>query len=266
MKNKDFDKNNYQNYYDPNNQNNQEKNNGKNIIAGISIAVVASVAIAAFGFISGAFDLFTNSRELFDKLTKKETSATQATEISTIAATTTTAPPAAEIVPDIPEPETTVPVIEIVTEPPTTEIITEPETIPASVPLSSLEAFNGGWEWNNEAPVDPWGNDYSDACNYRIFQRGKEFSEYYTGGEYKRLTFNLAPHTDIGQDDEAYLQIYKDEELIYTSPVVARKTKAFSCDVDISGAEYVEIYFIDDKRSGYLFNRFIFSDAQLWTE
>lgn len=224
---------------------------------------MASVAIAAFGFISGAFDLFTNSRELFDKLTKKETSATQATEISTIS-TTTTAPPAAEIITDIPEPETTVPVIEIVTEPPTTEIITEPETIPASVPLSSLEAFNGGWEWNNEAPVDPWGNDYSDACNYHInSQKYEEFSEYYTGGEYKRLTFNLAPHTNINQDDEAYVQVYKDEELIYTSPTVFRKTQAFSCDVDISGAEYIEIYLIDSE---HYWGRFIFSDAQLWTE
>ena len=37
------------------------------------------------------------------------------------------------------------------------------------VSLSTLSAFNGGWEWNNLDPTDPFGNDYSSASNYVVF-------------------------------------------------------------------------------------------------
>lgn len=158
------------------------------------------------------------------------------------------------------------------------------------VSLSTLSAFNGGWEWNNLDPTDPFGNDYSSASNYVVFSNkedgtitGQEgsmeekngyrqvYAEYHTEKKYSRLTMQLAPYSTIGEEKTAFIQVYADDELVYTSPTIAQKTQAFSGEANIAGAEYIKIIaniawydsgwnYTDPEERGAM----ILSDVQLW--
>lgn len=151
--------------------------------------------------------------------------------------------------------------------------------------LSKISVFNGGWEWNNLNPTDPFGNVYSTACNYVVFsdyydtilsQEGhcgevngyrQVFAEYRTNGEYNTLSMLLAPHTEICQNGEAFIQVYVDDALVYTSPTITRKTDAFICEVEIAGAEYIKIVanvYIGSVIDGGDEGAIIIADAQLW--
>ncbi len=155
------------------------------------------------------------------------------------------------------------------------------------VSLSDIEAFNGGWTWNDGAPIDPFNNDYSSSCNYAIFEvnginqsllsnfsEGYRWgsSEYHTDGKYKLLTMQLAPYTTMGKDGDEYVQIYADSKLVYTSPIINRKTEVFQCEVDISEAKYIEIRIICYYGNSYGGgvdgddSSLILSNAQLWPE
>ena len=151
--------------------------------------------------------------------------------------------------------------------------------------LSKISVFNGGWEWNNLNPTDPFGNVYSTACNYVVFsdyydnilpQKGhcgevngyrQVFAEYRTNAEYNTLSMLLAPHTEICQNGKAFIQVYVDDALVYTSPTITRKTDAFICEVEIAGAEYIKIVanvFIGPSIDGGDEGAIIIADAQLW--
>lgn len=151
--------------------------------------------------------------------------------------------------------------------------------------LSNLLVFNGGWEWNNLAPTDPFGNDYSSACNYVVFsdywknilpQDGhlgevdgyrQIYAEYHTDGKYNYLTMQLAPYSTICSEGRVFIQVYADDELVYTSPIITRKTEAFVCEIDISGSEYVKILvnvYIGEGIDGEDEGAIIISDAQFW--
>lgn len=153
------------------------------------------------------------------------------------------------------------------------------------ISLANLDVFNGGWEWNNSTPVDPFGNDYSSACNYVIFsdyyrdiisQKGhlgeingyrQVSAEYHTDTKFEFLTMQLAPYEKICKDGKAYVQVYADSELVYTSPTIVRKTEAFPCQVNISGADYIEIIvsiYIGGTIDGNNEGAIILANAQLW--
>ena len=135
----------------------------------------------------------------------------------------------------------------------------KPVSITALTPLNVEE-----WEWNNGAPVDPFGNDYSSSCNYAILPgisyNNKIYSiEYRVDSAYKKFKGVLAPYTSIGEDSYAYMQIFINDVLAYTSPLITRKTDAFSFDIDVSEADYIKIQVYDGK-SGSI----IISDVQLY--
>lgn len=124
------------------------------------------------------------------------------------------------------------------------------------VPITNLTPINGGFVWNNTAPVDPFGNDYSTAANYAVFEisndndhgYGGEDDDYRVGtaeyrvyGKYDTLSMTLAPYTSVGENGYSYVQVYADGELVYTSQNVTRKTDAFTIEANIAGAEYIEI-------------------------
>ncbi len=153
------------------------------------------------------------------------------------------------------------------------------------ISLSKISVFNGGWEWNNLDPTDSFGNVYSTACNYVVFsdyydnilpQEGhggevngyrQVFAEYHTNGEYSTLSMLLAPHTEICQNGKAFIQVYADNGLVYTSPTITRKTDAFICEVEIAGAEYIKIVanvYIGSVIDGGDEGAIIIADAQLW--
>ena len=141
------------------------------------------------------------------------------------------------------------------------------------VSLTSVTLVNGGWKWDAGSPKDPFGNDYSGSCNYVIFERNYNakfisnnpyhygsYVEYRLYGKYNHISGTLAPYTSIGEGEYAYIKIYADDILVYTSPEVRRKTDAFKFNVAISGAEYIKIEVILSGDSGAL----IMSNVELW--
>lgn len=140
--------------------------------------------------------------------------------------------------------------------------------------LSELKAINrsDAWPtWNEGTPVDPFGNDYTYASNYWIFDRshdswdGEEsfYVEYRLYGKYKTLTGTIAAYTTMSTDGKCYFQVFADDRLRYTSPTVVRKTDAFQLSVDISDADYIRIVFIIPNKQGDQHIGTILSDLQL---
>lgn len=121
-------------------------------------------------------------------------------------------------------------------------------------------------DWNSGSPTDPFGNDYSFANNYcivEIYER-KAYIEYRLYGEYNTITGTIAPYTSMEEGDTGYIQIFADEELVYTSPEIRRKTDAFDFSVDIGNADYIKIYVCADAWGNCA--RVILSNVMLWKE
>ena len=76
----------------------------------------------------------------------------------------------------------------------------------------------------------------------------------------------MAPHHDIGEEGDAQVKIYADDELVYTSPYIYRKSDVSGFTVDISGAEYIKIVVTHDDRAFNNPDCFMLMDCQLWTE
>ena len=145
------------------------------------------------------------------------------------------------------------------------------------VSLSSLTALNGGWTWNDVVPEDPFGNDYSTAVNYAVFQSGdntyynsKEYeegygnyAEYRVYGDYSTLTMMLAPYQEIGENCSVWVQVYADDVLVQTSPRITRKTDAITLSVPIANAEYIKIV-VNLSEDYPDYGALIMSDVQLW--
>jgi len=58
--------------------------------------------------------------------------------------------------------------------------------------------------------------------------------------------FTLAT-ASTDRDGSNYCQVYADGKLIYTSPELNYKTKAFDVTLDITGAETIAIYAVDQN-------------------
>lgn len=130
------------------------------------------------------------------------------------------------------------------------------------VPLSDTVMVNhNGWEWNDGAPVDTFGNDYSGAANYVIpYETG--YSEFRIYKKYRTLSGYIAPFEKKAEESEWYVQIYVDDKLAYTSKKITRKTDKFRFNVDVTNAEYVKIK-IHQSNAWYEQKGIIISDMML---
>ena len=135
------------------------------------------------------------------------------------------------------------------------------------VSLSTLTMINNNnWSWNEGVPKDPFGNDFSKSANYVISTSESSnvtYGEFRAYKQYKRLIGRIAPYTDIGENDELYIQISADGDVVYTSDPITRKTDAFSFDADIKNADYIKI---EIRRSNTFRDNVILSDLQLFAE
>lgn len=145
------------------------------------------------------------------------------------------------------------------------------------VSLSSMTVLNGGWTWNDVAPEDPFGNDYSSAMNYAVFQQGENtyynsreyeegygnYAEYRVYGKYSTLTMTLAPYKETGENCSVWVQVYADDTLVQTSPQITRKTDAITLNVPIANAEYIKIV-VNLSEDYPDYGALIMSNVQLW--
>lgn len=114
--------------------------------------------------------------------------------------------------------------------------------------LSELSFFNGKLEWHNGFPTDNIGTNYSDAQNYAIvhsygcYGSATHSVEFYINKNYNAFSFDIAPATEFKENGGAVVKVYKDDELIYTSPTVTQKTTKFSTNsLNIANATYLKI-------------------------
>lgn len=136
--------------------------------------------------------------------------------------------------------------------------------INAKKPISlwDLSPINGGIAVNSGVAIDPFGNDYS-TNDYVIYDKntgdkfcaefGKDpgdkwydygkYAEYRLYGKYSTISGQLIPQKDTGEYGYGYIEIWADGKKIYTSPFIKRKTDPVSFCVDVSGVEYIKIYY-----------------------
>ncbi|HAH88642.1 MAG TPA: hypothetical protein DCL93_00785 [Faecalibacterium sp.] len=149
-----------------------------------------------------------------------------------------------------------------------------------STALSSLKPLNGRCDWNAIAPEDPFGNSYANAVNYAVFEvygntwdggiwdSGGSYRgsfEYRVYKKYGKLTMNLTPYKSIGEEGTALVQVYADDKLVQTAPLIRQKTDTVKLEANIEGAEYIKI-FIKLSKGAYdiTYGALIISDAKLW--
>ena len=117
-----------------------------------------------------------------------------------------------------------------------------------SISLSKLEPFNGSLPWNSEYPSDRFENNYTNVKNYAVLHayyhtNSISYSaEYNVNKEYSNISFDIAPCGDFGEGGKTVIEVYADDELVYTSPEINQKTEKFNTGkIDIGGADYIKI-------------------------
>lgn len=116
-----------------------------------------------------------------------------------------------------------------------------------TVYLDNVEAVNGGFTWNEGEAGDIFGHSYDNATNYTILHASndrhhKDYSaEYNINKKYGSLSFNVSPYTHFHEEGEAYIQVYVNNELAYTTPKITQKTQPFKVNVDIRSGSYLKI-------------------------
>ena len=91
---------------------------------------------------------------------------------------------------------------------------------------------------------DIFGNIYDEyvwTVVGGVGAQNKICEEYVTQGKYKRLTGTLFVDKDAPDKNSFKMKIYVDGKKIFTSPTIEKKTKPYSFDVDVSGAEFVKL-------------------------
>ncbi len=122
---------------------------------------------------------------------------------------------------------------------------------------------NRDWSENVTKPEDALGYEYYDCVNY-FTMRHDTYGEYYIEGKYKIVTGQLSSWVDMGEGHEAHLQIYADGKVIYTSPKITQKTKAFTFTVELpENTQYIK--FIADCNEHW-YAHILVTDLLLWTK
>jgi len=113
--------------------------------------------------------------------------------------------------------------------------------------LHTLVPLNGGFTWNDGAPQDPVGSDFSRITNYTILhadshKRDKTYSAHYKiDSKYSTLSMNITPYKDAHNGVKSFVQVYANSELVYSSPMISQTTGIIHADIDVSYANYFEI-------------------------
>ncbi len=147
----------------------------------------------------------------------------------------------------------------------TTAATTPEPVLPTNILLSSLNVVDssGCTYWNTGKPVDPFGNNYANKENFIIFDSSQgmdwkssfhtynAYAEYRLDGKAESISGWIVPYNSCKEGATAYVQIYADDILLYTSPYITRKTDPFQFDVAITGAEYVKLCVVLENDGSY---------------
>ncbi|MGN0374801.1 MAG: NPCBM/NEW2 domain-containing protein [Butyrivibrio sp.] len=112
----------------------------------------------------------------------------------------------------------------------------------APVRLTSMDYFSATNRWNYSSYEEDYlGNSFEDC----IVSKGDARIEYYVNRQYKSISGTIA-YCNEGLTYGIYkIEIYGDDELIYSSPNVNAKTDPFNFTVDITDKKFIKIEFVD---------------------
>lgn len=134
--------------------------------------------------------------------------------------------------------------------PQTTPSTEPPATEPVSVPLDKLEVVSETDNCSHSKVSDSYGNAYPgpyyDFCSYGKASKDNEYitedyTEFAVNGQYRYLTGTYFARKGQKEDADVELMIYADDELVYYSGNITRRTKAISFAVDLKDCEILRI-------------------------
>ena len=148
--------------------------------------------------------------------------------------------------------------ITITTKPTESDTPQQPQPIPIKTLIlkSSSESYN-----ISQTEFDPRGKMYTDVIRLDssavngIGYRGK--LELYTERRYSTFSCSFVPEANYSTNSGAgaYIEIYKDDVLAYTSDLITYKTTAIDVNLDIQNVEYLKIKIINvNKNYPYMAN------------
>ena len=110
-----------------------------------------------------------------------------------------------------------------------------------------VNAYN--WNENENRLEDALGHTYYDATNaVAIAQNG--YGEYYVDGKYSKVTGTVTSLWHLDPNRQCYFKIYADDRLIFSSPMITRKTEAIKFEIEIpEGTEFIKFENIADSYS-----------------
>ena len=121
--------------------------------------------------------------------------------------------------------------------------------------ITNLKVVNSSHYYSTkEAIMDTYGNLYASVGSFN--NTGTNFATYYTAGKYSLLTGTIALPDSINSETVITVNIYADDQLIYTLPSISRTTKPTAVSLDISGADTIKVEGISNNQypSGVMFD------------
>lgn len=132
-----------------------------------------------------------------------------------------------------------------ITYPTETELTYPTETkIPKIIGITDMNAVEDNFYYSHGAEEDIFGNIYDDYVWTVVGGLGlenSEYEEYVTDKKYKKLTGILFVNKSAPKENSFRMKIYSDDNEIFVSPIIEKKSKPYSFDVDISGANFVKL-------------------------
>ncbi len=114
-----------------------------------------------------------------------------------------------------------------------------------SVPI--FDKYYGGL--TEGAFMDRWRNTVNNPLGLAPDKEKKSYVEFFLNGVYKSFSGNIMRGIYLSDNETVWIEIYADNNLIYTSEKMDYKNQGVSFDVSIANAKYIKIKAISD--SGY---------------
>lgn len=110
------------------------------------------------------------------------------------------------------------------------------------VNLTEMDTFSeNGWPNPKGFAKDHLGNEFSNCFVVTVIDCGSDYAEYYVNGKYNSISGTIAASENEYTYEIGRVEIYADDELVYTSKNVTAKTDPFNFKVDISGKKYIKV-------------------------
>lgn len=132
------------------------------------------------------------------------------------------------------------------------------------VPLSQLDPFSGSWD-RNGPQLDFLGNSYQNGCIKSVWSDSKPSIEYHLNGEYTSMSgVVVIADCDKGSTDQTgHIEIYGDDNLLFSSSVLTIKSNPEQFNISLSGVNFLKIVIRSDTYINYFSTDLMLGDTIL---